>query len=48
MRKSIAITLTGLVIAASSFLSGCNTIEGAGKDVAKAGHEVSEEAKEHK
>lgn len=50
MRKSIAATLAGLVliIGASSFLSACNTVEGAGKDVSKAGHEVSEEANEHK
>jgi predicted small secreted protein len=50
MRRSIAATLAGLVliIGASSFLSACNTVEGAGKDVSKAGHEVSEEANEHK
>ena len=50
MRKSLAATLAGLVliIGASSFLSACNTVEGAGKDVSKAGHEVSEEANEHK
>ncbi|HWF63456.1 MAG TPA: entericidin A/B family lipoprotein [Rhizomicrobium sp.] len=33
---------------ASTMLTACNTVEGAGKDVAKAGSEVSEEAKEHK
>ncbi|MBA2589112.1 MAG: entericidin A/B family lipoprotein [Alphaproteobacteria bacterium] len=50
MRKHIAITLTGLVLAfgATTLLSGCNTVEGAGKDVSKVGHKVSEEAKEHK
>jgi predicted small secreted protein len=50
MRKYIAITLTSLavIIGASTFLSACNTVEGAGKDVSKAGHEVSEEANEHK
>jgi predicted small secreted protein len=50
MRKYIAITLTSLVviIGASTFLTACNTVEGAGKDVSKAGHEVSEEANEHK
>jgi len=50
MRKYLAITFTSLVIivSASTFLTACNTIDGAGKDVAHAGHEVSEEAKEHR
>jgi predicted small secreted protein len=50
MRKYLAVTFASLVVivGASSFLSACNTVEGAGKDVSKAGHEVSEEAKEHK
>jgi predicted small secreted protein len=50
MRKYLAMTFVSLVVivGASSFLSACNTVEGAGKDVAHAGHEVSEEAKEHK
>ncbi len=50
MRKVMSISFAGLVVilGASSFLSACNTVEGAGKDVAHAGHEVSEEAKEHK
>ena len=50
MRKYLAMTFVSLVvvIGASSFLSACNTVEGAGKDVAHAGHEVSEEANEHK
>ncbi len=50
MRKYLAITFTSLVVlfGASAFLTACNTIDGAGKDVAHAGKEVSEEAKEHK
>jgi predicted small secreted protein len=50
MRKYLSMTFAGLVviIGASTFLSACNTVEGAGKDVSKAGHEVSEEAREHK
>jgi predicted small secreted protein len=50
MRKYLAVTFASLVviIGASTFLSACNTVEGAGKDVSKAGHEVSEEANEHK
>jgi predicted small secreted protein len=50
MRKYLAITFATLVVivGASSFLTACNTVEGAGKDVSHAGHEVSEEANEHK
>lgn len=29
-------------------LSGCNTMEGVGKDVEKGGREIKQEAREHK
>ena len=50
MRRKLAIAFVGLVVlaGASTFLSACNTVAGAGKDVSKAGMEVTEEAKEHK
>ena len=50
MRKSLATAFATLVLltGVSSFLTACNTVEGAGKDVSKAGQAVSEEAKEHK
>jgi len=50
MRKRLAIVFTSFVVlvGASSFLSACNTVNGAGKDVTATGHEISEEAKEHK
>ena len=50
MRSKLAMVFIAVVIlgGASTFLTACNTVEGAGKDVSKAGHEVSEEAKEHK
>ena len=32
----------------SSALTGCNTMQGAGQDISKAGAKVSEEAQEHK
>ena len=50
MRKYLSVTFARFVVivGASSFLSACNTVEGAGKDVSHAGHEVSEEANEHK
>ena len=41
--KRFILTLL-LVCFASSFVVGCNTFEGAGKDVQKAGEEVQEDA----
>lgn len=35
------------ILAGSSLLTGCNTVEGAGKDVQAAGHAVKNEACEH-
>ena len=50
MRSKLGMAFIALVVlgGASTFLAACNTVEGAGKDVAKAGSEVSEEANEHK
>ncbi len=50
MRSKLSVAFIVLVIlgGASAILTACNTVEGAGKDVSKAGHEVSEEANEHK
>lgn len=42
MNRSLAILLLALFSAAT--LGGCNTIEGAGKDIEKAGEEVQEAA----
>lgn len=50
MRSKLSVAFIVLVIlgGASTILTACNTVEGAGKDVSHAGHEVSEEANEHK
>jgi len=50
MRKNLAIVFTSLVVlfGASTFLTACNTVAGVGQDVSHAGHEITEEAKEHK
>lgn len=50
MRSNLAVAFIVLVIlgGASTILTARNTVEGAGKDVSKASHEVSEEANEHK
>ena len=50
MRSKLSVAFIILVIlgGASTILTACNTVEGAGKDVSHAGHVVSEEAREHK
>ena len=44
MKAFIAMTVAGCFL----FLGGCNTMEGAGKDVAAGGAKVEKEAVEHK
>ena len=40
--------LIAVIIGASFLSGGCNTVEGAGKDVKAAGQKVEGEAAEHK
>lgn len=47
MTRKLVLLLATLVFGSIS-LSACNTIQGAGKDVEKAGAKVQEEAVEHK
>lgn len=42
------ISLAVLVGALAGSLTGCNTVEGAGKDLEKAGEEVQEEANDNR
>ena len=42
MNRSILVMLLGLIVATS--LTGCNTIHGAGKDVADTGHNIERAA----
>lgn len=42
--KRLLITLAALV-GLSAFVAGCNTIEGMGKDIGKAGDKIEEAAK---
>lgn len=42
MKRTLAILLLALFAAAT--LGGCNTMEGAGKDIEKAGEEVQDAA----
>ena len=50
MRRNLAIAFLSLFVltTGSALLAACNTVEGAGKDVASAGRAVSEEAKKDK
>ena len=47
MIAKIVLLLMALSIG-SATLTACNTVQGAGKDVEKAGQKVQEEAQEHK
>jgi predicted small secreted protein len=42
MKRNLALLLLALL--AATLLGGCNTIEGAGKDIEKAGEEVQDAA----
>jgi predicted small secreted protein len=53
MQNKISTVLMGaaLLISAFTFLTSCNTVAGAGKDVSSAGHAVTDtadDAKKHK
>ncbi len=47
MISKLMLVLVALSVATIP-LSGCNTVQGAGKDIEKGGQKVQEEAKEHK
>jgi len=49
MKRLIVLTLTAIFALPSfALLSGCNTVEGAGKDIQRGGEKIKDEAKEHK
>jgi predicted small secreted protein len=48
MFKKVILMLAVMSLGAPVLLAGCNTVEGAGKDLTKAGDKVQEEAVEHK
>jgi predicted small secreted protein len=47
MLKKLVAVLTAIAFA-PLLLAGCNTVQGAGQDISKAGHKVEKEAQEHK
>ena len=50
MIKRIFVPLLAALAFVSFFgtLAGCNTMEGAGQDIQRGGHAISNEAREHK
>ncbi len=48
MMKKLMLMLVTLSFASPVLLTGCNTVQGAGKDISKAGDKVQQEASEHK
>jgi len=50
MIKKIFMPLLAMLVLASTgvLLGGCNTVEGAGKDIQKGGEAIKDEASEHK
>ena len=51
MIKRLFVSMMATAFVATFFgaaLAGCNTIEGAGKDIEKGGQEIKQEAKENK
>ena len=48
MMKRVVLMLVALTFATPMFLTGCNTVQGAGKDIESAGKAVKEEAREQK
>jgi predicted small secreted protein len=48
MMKKLMLVLVALAIGSPVLLTGCNTVQGAGRDIEKAGDKLQSEAAEHK
>jgi len=49
MKRLIALVLAAsFVLPATAMLGGCNTMQGAGKDIERGGEKIQSEAQEHK
>jgi predicted small secreted protein len=49
MKRLFALALAAtFALPSFALMSGCNTVEGAGKDIQKGGEKVKEEARENK
>jgi entericidin B len=49
MKRQLALALAAtFALPSFALLSGCNTVEGAGKDIQAGGDKIKDEAREHK
>ena len=48
MLKKLMLVLITLTLGSPVLLSGCNTLQGAGRDIEKGGQKIQDEAAEHK
>jgi len=48
MKRMISLLLAASFALSLPMLSGCNTVQGAGKDVERGGEKIQKEAQEHK
>lgn len=48
MTKKLIVLLVALTVGSPMMLAGCNTVQGAGKDIESGGKAIKEEAAEHK
>jgi predicted small secreted protein len=48
MLKKLMLLLVALTIGSPVLLTGCNTMQGAGRDISSAGNKIQDEAAEHK
>ena len=48
MKAIAAIIMTAMVMALSFVVTGCNTVEGVGRDIERGGEKIQGEAREHK
>ena len=48
MLKKLMLVLVALTIGSPMLLTGCNTMQGAGRDIERGGQKIQDEATEHK
>jgi entericidin B len=49
MKRLLALLLAAsFVLPSAAMLGGCNTVQGAGKDIERGGEKIQQEAQEHK
>ena len=48
MLKKLMLVLIALTLGSPVLLTGCNTMQGAGRDIEKGGQKIQDEAAEHK